>query len=65
MCGSFLSFLNFVKKLYFSKQQVEIEHEIRRRYPKKWGEVVNDPKINLYSSEKLNKILAEKNGEGK
>ncbi|KAJ6642184.1 hypothetical protein Bhyg_07131 [Pseudolycoriella hygida] len=44
------------------KQQVEIEHEIRRRYQKKWGDIAKDPRINLYNSENLNKVLAEING---
>ncbi|KAG4071608.1 hypothetical protein HA402_011762 [Bradysia odoriphaga] len=43
------------------KQQVEVEHEIRRRYPKKWGEVIKDPRIKLYSTDNLNKALAERN----
>lgn len=57
--------VSFICKLfYFSKQQVEIEHDIRRRYPKKWGDVTKDPRIHLYSNENLNKALSELNGGG-
>lgn len=48
-----------------SKQQVEVEHEIRRRYPKKWGDVTKDPRIKLYNNDNLNNILAEQNAGGK
>lgn len=49
----------------FRKQQVEIEHEVRRRYGKKWGDCIKDPRINSYSNEKLNKTLQKFNGGGR
>lgn len=50
--------------IFKSREQIDIEHVIRRRYDRKWGDVTLDNRIKLYShhnaNEQMKKIPSQK-----
>lgn len=43
----------------YRREQIEIEHNVRRRYPSKWGEILQDERIQLYSHANANAELRQ------
>lgn len=47
------------------REQVQIEHEVRRRYNKKWKQVVEDKRNSFYKNQTLNEELSKVPPTGK
>lgn len=52
------TYTHYFKYIYISREQIDIEHEVRRRYDAKWGGQVQDTELKiLYDPNKVNAWL--------
>ena len=43
----------------YRKEQVEIEHSVRRKYPQLWNQVIGDRRNELYHNDVLNEAISD------